>query len=161
MAPGSTGGAPGRPNIRGGGSGPSTPALCLCLAVGMACKRAEYECDLPAERSVGESSLSLSIFAASVSNHLHLKMNNALGQNPCLVVAWLAYPCFGGTSENALYIYLSIAHHSLDNEVWTEPPNSYYSGPANGTATLCLCNTVYYSLLSACAICQIDVAINP
>ena len=34
------------------------------------------------------------------------------------------------------------------------PPTWYYKGPSVSNATPCQCSTVYYSVTSACAVCQ-------
>lgn len=64
---------------------------------------------------------------------------NSLGQSPCLVAAYLQGVC--------------------NNEVFTIPalaPGNSYTGPTGpGDANdLCKCNTVVYSLMSACDACQ-------
>ncbi|VDC06652.1 unnamed protein product [Peniophora sp. CBMAI 1063] len=68
---------------------------------------------------------------------------NSLGQNPCLIAASLEGVCSNGT--------------------FTLPalsPGQHYTGPkANATDSadaqdLCKCNTVAYSLISACTACQ-------
>ncbi|KAI0246495.1 hypothetical protein BJV78DRAFT_1254372 [Lactifluus subvellereus] len=67
--------------------------------------------------------------------------SNSIGQNPCVVAAHLMATCSGGS--------------------FSMPPlqqnNSYY-GPArdddSDAKDLCKCNTVVYSLLSACDACQ-------
>lgn len=62
---------------------------------------------------------------------------NSLGQNPCGVAAYMISTCAGGS--------------------FTLPPlgNGYAYGPTLGTDP-CVCNTVTYSLLSACQGCQGD-----
>lgn len=60
---------------------------------------------------------------------------NSYGQDPCLVAAYLQSPCNSGSFEmNAL------------------KPNTHYSGPASDNP--CQCNSVLYSLVSACSACQ-------
>ncbi|KAF8463024.1 hypothetical protein DFH94DRAFT_481856 [Russula ochroleuca] len=63
---------------------------------------------------------------------------NSIGQNPCIVAAYMLSTCKGG----------SYAIGAL-------PTGSVYTGPS-GTdgANLCMCSTVGYSLLSACGGCQ-------
>jgi hypothetical protein len=64
---------------------------------------------------------------------------NTLGQNACTVAAFMMSTCSGGSfTINAL------------------PGPSYsYSGPSGSDDTdLCKCNTIAYSLLSACDACQ-------
>lgn len=63
---------------------------------------------------------------------------NSLGQNPCTVAAYLMSTCNGGSfTINPL------------------APGYHYTGPGGYDDTdLCKCNTVTYSLLSACIACQ-------
>ncbi|KDQ07557.1 hypothetical protein BOTBODRAFT_608303 [Botryobasidium botryosum FD-172 SS1] len=66
-------------------------------------------------------------------------MMNALGQNPCLVAAYLFSQCA--------------------NQPWSIaalPPGSTasYPNPPQQYANLCQCNTVAYDLISACSVCQ-------
>jgi len=62
---------------------------------------------------------------------------NSLGQSPCDIASALANVCVGtGFALQAL------------------PPNFVYLGPDQANANSCRCSTVYYSLLSACAVCQ-------
>jgi len=63
---------------------------------------------------------------------------NSLGQNPCTVAAYLLSTCNGGSfTINAL------------------PNGGHYTGPTGADNNdLCECNTVTYSLLSACDGCQ-------
>ncbi|KAI0245139.1 hypothetical protein BJV78DRAFT_147273 [Lactifluus subvellereus] len=63
---------------------------------------------------------------------------NSLGQNPCIVAAYLLATCNGG----------SWSISPLD-------PGSWYTVFVDDE-NLCLCNTVTYSLLSACGACQDD-----
>ncbi|KDQ33448.1 hypothetical protein PLEOSDRAFT_1110582 [Pleurotus ostreatus PC15] len=63
--------------------------------------------------------------------------SNSLKQSPCLVAAYLLGTCSGG------------AH-----EVPPLPDNKHYVGPTTATADACQCNTVVYSLMSACGECQ-------
>ncbi|KIM47549.1 hypothetical protein M413DRAFT_439213 [Hebeloma cylindrosporum] len=62
---------------------------------------------------------------------------NDLNQSPCDVTAALGGVCTGGS-------------FSLANLTSTQ----IYTGPSAGFGTPCRCNTVYYSTLSACALCQ-------
>ncbi|KAI6132221.1 hypothetical protein EDD16DRAFT_1535435 [Pisolithus croceorrhizus] len=64
-------------------------------------------------------------------------MNNSKNQNPCLVAAYLNGVCFGGQFT-----------------VESLPPGAEYSCPSGNYANACECNTVTYSLMSACATCQ-------
>ncbi|KAN0119095.1 hypothetical protein V8E52_004542 [Russula decolorans] len=63
---------------------------------------------------------------------------NSLGQNACTVAAYLMSTCNGGSfSIKAL------------------APGYHYTGPSDyDDSDLCKCNTVTYSLLSACVACQ-------
>jgi hypothetical protein len=70
--------------------------------------------------------------------------SNSLKQNPCLVAAYLLSPCSGGA--------------------YAVPPlveNTHYLGPDTLlSSNNCQCNTVTYSMLSACGLCQNRTAIN-
>ncbi|KAF9556559.1 hypothetical protein CPC08DRAFT_91335 [Agrocybe pediades] len=62
---------------------------------------------------------------------------NKAGQSPCELASTLIQPCVGAP--------------------FPIPPlvqNFTYGGPQQGKDLPCTCNTVVYSLLSACAICQ-------
>jgi len=62
---------------------------------------------------------------------------NSLGQNPCAVAAYLTSSC-----NNGSYTVPPIS------------PPSVYAGQTSWGENVCLCNTVVYSLVSACAACQ-------
>ncbi|KAG6333493.1 hypothetical protein ID866_5596 [Astraeus odoratus] len=64
-------------------------------------------------------------------------MDNSKGQNPCLVAAYVQGVCDGG----------QFTVDPLD-------PNTHYVGPYADEANDCECNTITYSLISACSICQ-------
>ncbi|KAH9961981.1 hypothetical protein BC827DRAFT_1383744 [Russula dissimulans] len=62
---------------------------------------------------------------------------NSLGENPCFIAAELESLCFGGE-----YVINRL-----------QSGHSYF-GPLYGESTSCQCNTVVYSLVSACGACQ-------
>lgn len=64
-------------------------------------------------------------------------MNNSLGQNPCLVTAYLSGPCAGGKYQ-----------------IVALPPGAHYLGPTLEGANPCQCNSVIYSTTTACGVCQ-------
>ncbi|KAI6028726.1 hypothetical protein F5J12DRAFT_392853 [Pisolithus orientalis] len=64
-------------------------------------------------------------------------MGNSKGQNPCLIAAYVQSVCSGG--QYTVYLL---------------NPNTYYAAPSVDEANPCECNTVTYSLMSACSICQ-------
>ncbi|KAI0341920.1 hypothetical protein BDW22DRAFT_218707 [Trametopsis cervina] len=66
-------------------------------------------------------------------------MNNSKGQTPCLVAAYLASAC---------------DTPSVVDTVDALVPGNEYELPPGPIATVCRCNTVYYSAISACAACQ-------
>jgi len=68
-------------------------------------------------------------------------MSNSRGQNPCLITAYLNTPCLSNPAD--AYVY------SL-------PTGFHYRPPLAVTATACQCNTVFYSVIQACAVCQGD-----
>jgi len=63
---------------------------------------------------------------------------NSLGQDPCTVASYMGGVCSSGV--------LTIPA--------LEPTQSYTGPPLAQAGNTCLCSTVYYSLLSACAACQ-------
>lgn len=64
-------------------------------------------------------------------------MNNSIGQDPCLVTAYL----LNGACGTAFAI-------------GPLPPGDFYGAPSAAGATPCQCNTVTYSTISACSVCQ-------
>ncbi|KAF8633430.1 hypothetical protein AX17_004601 [Amanita inopinata Kibby_2008] len=62
---------------------------------------------------------------------------NSLGQSPCVIAADLAGVC-----------------DPRGFNIPPLPPNDVYFGPPASSADPCRCNSVFYSLLSACAACQ-------
>lgn len=64
-------------------------------------------------------------------------MSNSKNQSPCLVAAYVESVCFGN----------QFSVGSLD-------PGQEYSCPSGNNTNACTCNTVTYSLISACATCQ-------
>ncbi|KAI0637693.1 hypothetical protein C8Q77DRAFT_382687 [Trametes polyzona] len=76
-------------------------------------------------------------------------MNNGLGQNPCVVSSYLLAPCSG--PAGGFIVGLSAPTHRYS---WANP------GPHGLSA--CVCNTVLFSALYACAACQgAEVAAMP
>ncbi|PIL36659.1 hypothetical protein GSI_00348 [Ganoderma sinense ZZ0214-1] len=72
-------------------------------------------------------------------------MSNSRGQNPCLIAAYLSVPCVGETAA---------VDEPLDD------PSQFYDGPLFG-ADNCSCNTVMYSIVEACQLCQFDTGEEP
>ncbi|KAA1469436.1 hypothetical protein DENSPDRAFT_878916 [Dentipellis sp. KUC8613] len=64
-------------------------------------------------------------------------MYNSLHQSPCVVGAYIASVC-----NNGLFSVVPL------------PSGQHYVGPEAGLSSPCLCNTVSYSLFSACDLCQ-------
>jgi hypothetical protein len=80
---------------------------------------------------------------------------NSLSQDPCTVAAYMLSTCNGGCQ----YYYLSC--QSLPTRPFAAfvinplQPGYSYSGPSGSDDTdLCECNTIAYSLISACDACQ-------
>ncbi|KIO27836.1 hypothetical protein M407DRAFT_187835 [Tulasnella calospora MUT 4182] len=66
-------------------------------------------------------------------------LKNGEGQDPCLLASYLSMPCSGSQGT------------------WNSQPldsDQYYLSPTTTTANPCLCNAVFYSVVSACAYCQ-------
>nr|VWP01945.1 Histone H2A [Ganoderma boninense] len=88
-------------------------------------------------------------------------MTNSLGQSPCLVTAWLWTPCYG-TGNGILIISSGLSSMALTSVlpatfVPPVPTNWVYQGPLAKDpfdSTPCDCNTVLYSTMAACGICQ-------
>lgn len=82
---------------------------------------------------------------------------NSLNQSPCKVAAYLQSTCFGG-SECSLACMSTALSPFAAFTVDPLPPGYQYAGPyvLDGD-DLCKCNTVTYSLLSACGACQEDL----
>ena len=84
------------------------------------------------------------------------QMDNSIGQNPCLIASWAIVPCPPSGTHISMFDYLSLS--LIGSSVWAIRvlnPNMPYDGPGPGSpAAPCYCNTVFYSLLSACATCQ-------
>jgi hypothetical protein len=83
---------------------------------------------------------------------------NSLGQNPCTVAAYLISTCYGGCEWSSFlscarepWRLISFAAYTID----ALPNGTAYTTSQNNN--LCVCNTVAYSLLSACDGCQGDV----
>ena len=87
----------------------------------------------------------------------HLKMNNSKQQSPCWVAAYLLSPCVQNPSckhihtlwVNWTLTFVIAAFVSTLNltQYWYLPPDVH-------TSTPCWCNTIWYSLIQACAVCQ-------
>jgi hypothetical protein len=85
---------------------------------------------------------------------------NSLGQNPCTVAAYLMSTCNGRCehSSSPLCPYIFEPCRLISFSAFTIKelaPGYHYTGPGRYDDTdLCKCNTVTYSLLSACVACQ-------
>ncbi|KAF8883240.1 hypothetical protein BD779DRAFT_878981 [Infundibulicybe gibba] len=62
---------------------------------------------------------------------------NTLNQSPCIIAESLAGACNGGSFD-----------------IPALEPTEVYLGPTKEVATACRCSSVFYSVLSACAVCQ-------
>lgn len=97
---------------------------------------------------------------------------NSLNQNPCKVAAYLEAVCNSGRTSPLLsspFLYpcqpvlksnltLTLRFRRTTIAEFSVPallPGNHYTGPSvAGTTNLCKCNTVVYSLVSACGGCQ-------
>ncbi len=82
---------------------------------------------------------------------------NSLNQNPCTVAAYLESVCNNGGGCACTCIAVSSISSLAAATIDPLPPGWVYRGPSDRNlygADLCLCNTVTYSLLSACGACQ-------
>lgn len=76
---------------------------------------------------------------ATCTNATYQWSFNSLGQSPCVMTSWLGGVCNAGS--------------------FNVPPlqtGLVYLGPSPGAANGCRCSTVFYSVISACALCQSD-----
>lgn len=86
--------------------------------------------------------------------------HNSLGQNACTVAAYMISTCNGGCELSSSLLcpcifepcrLISFSAFTID----ALAPGYHYTGPSDYDDTdLCMCNTVTYSLLSACVACQ-------
>ncbi|KLO10746.1 hypothetical protein SCHPADRAFT_942608 [Schizopora paradoxa] len=72
-------------------------------------------------------------------------LNNALGQTPCMLFAILSSGC----NSSAVSISPLPQGEQGKQLVYLNPPNN-----GIGPSSLCTCNSVTYSIMSACSICQ-------
>ncbi len=87
---------------------------------------------------------------------------NSLGQNACMVAAFMISTCYGGCELFARLLCLVLApatslivSSSFPAYTLDALAQGYsYGGPNGGDSTTCVCNTVTYSLISACGGCQ-------
>ncbi|RPD62059.1 hypothetical protein L226DRAFT_571434 [Lentinus tigrinus ALCF2SS1-7] len=101
-------------------------ALTLLLALGLVL-RVSYRLGVKAQSS-------LAVCDSPAADYSW--MSNSKGQTPCLVAAYLQVPCLGPA-------------HALIPRL--ESDSAYAAAPQQST---CDCNTVIYSLLEACQLCQ-------
>lgn len=84
--------------------------------------------------------------------------SNSQNQSPCQVAASLLTVCNGSRMCNGLWLRIiatQVTHNFiLAFPVLSLPANSEYVGPTLQGANPCQCNTVTYSLMSACGACQ-------
>jgi len=86
--------------------------------------------------------------------------HNSLGQNACTVAAYLMSTCNGGCEFSSSLLCPCISEPcclvSLSAFTIKElAPGYHYTGPSGyDDSDMCKCNTVTYSLLSACVACQ-------
>ncbi|KAL0068303.1 hypothetical protein AAF712_004690 [Marasmius tenuissimus] len=81
---------------------------------------------------------------------------NSMRQSPCEIGESLGRVCRSGTSS-LVRLVDSGTHNFSMLEVFTIQPlqeGYYYSGINPPSVTPCVCNTVYYTLLSVCGLCQ-------
>lgn len=95
-------------------------------------------------------------------------MDNSLGQSPCVVASYLLSPCSGGSGASCLrYDVLSLLLSRLLSGSFvvklSDPTHFYsYDNPGPNGLVPCVCNTVLYAMLYACAACQgAEAAIKP
>jgi hypothetical protein len=83
---------------------------------------------------------------------------NSLGQSPCTVTAYMMATCDGGRKySNCSHVRASWSYLFAEYTLPALLPGYIYRGANEiAAADLCLCNTVGYSLFSACGACQAE-----
>ena len=81
-------------------------------------------------------------------------MFNSLHQDPCTVAKYLGGVCINGGECIPCLLSYSLKLVNLDYPIPALATNQVYTGPNPLAANECRCSSVFYSLLSACAICQ-------
>jgi hypothetical protein len=83
------------------------------------------------------------------------KSFNSINQNPCLVAAYLESTCNEGSQSSSSRTPASPSSPRAEFNLPAIEPGNSYSGPTtDDEKDLCKCNTVVYSLISACGACQ-------
>ena len=81
---------------------------------------------------------------------------NSLNQSPCQTAAYLAAQCNNGRTFILIYVAReNLIDTSPEYTIQQIPQGSHYTGPSGSDdGDICRCNSVYYSLISACVGCQ-------
>jgi len=102
----------------------------------------------------------ITLFALTRSDGLFVQSFNSLGQDACLIVAYMMSTCNGGCESFTFYSCLATAESQrfISFPAFTVPtlvPGYSYTGPSGpDNSNLCKCSTIAYSLISACGGCQ-------
>lgn len=94
------------------------------------------------------------ILSISTQHFFICQMFTSIGQSPCDVAVELASVCAG---HSVFAGFIERHHTNVKNLAYQFAPISlgwHYIGPWVGYDNSCLCSSVLYSLLSACANCQ-------
>jgi len=83
-----------------------------------------------------------------------LQSYNSLNQNPCNVAAMLESTCYAGSEFSCPSTPHVVMVHFSEFTIPRLQPSWDYTGPNLGEDNLCQCNTIVYSLVSACGGCQ-------
>lgn len=90
------------------------------------------------------------------------QMNNKEGQTPCLMASYLYTPCYG-TNGTSRFLYGHSDPHmptiffyiGAGSNIAALQSGFVYTGATSAaTGTNCVCSTVTFSVLAACAVCQ-------
>ncbi|KAH9992122.1 hypothetical protein BJV77DRAFT_453168 [Russula vinacea] len=109
--------------------------------------------------SVFFSSFALAqVYATNCTSDTWQWTYNSLGQSPCTVTAYMMATCDGGLKYfNCSHVRASWSYLSAEYTLPALLPGFIYRGANEiAAADLCLCNTVGYSLFSACGACQAE-----
>lgn len=89
------------------------------------------------------------------------QLYNSRGQSPCLVASYLGGVCNEGGKSHILLCYKCYIQNDTDFDVSALLRGHFYQGPASTQANnSCMCSSVFYSLIAACAICQNSTVVS-
>ena len=82
---------------------------------------------------------------------------NGFGNSPCAIANSLGQLCFTSCKSRKKYELFNLIFWKFHRVAFTIPAlpaSNTYEGPSLSSGNSCTCSSVYYILLSACAVCQ-------